>query len=182
MGSNLINLGAAFWGFAEATLFFIVPDVYLTAVGLSNFRKSIFTCLYALLGAMVGGVVMYYWGIHDVTTALGVLDSIPAISPDMLARTQTDLVDIGIWAILRGPLLGIPYKIFAVQSPSAGVGLMAFLLISIPARLIRFFVLTIAVPFLVQRLYTSKSLHRQMILLLAGWALFYLVYFLVRPN
>lgn len=118
-----INLGAALWGIAEATLFFIVPDVYLTGVGLYDVRKSLFACLYALLGAMVGGTIMYYWGMRDVGGALGALDSIPSISTGMLARARADVVEMGTWAMLRGPLLGVPYKIFAVQAGSVGIGL-----------------------------------------------------------
>jgi membrane protein YqaA with SNARE-associated domain len=177
-----IKLGAALWGFAEATLFFIVPDVYLTGVGLYDVRKSLFACLYALLGAMVGGTIMYYWGMRDAAGALGALDAIPSISTDMLARARADVVDMGTRAVPRGLLFGVPYKIFAVQAGSVGVGLISFLLISIPARLIRFLVTTTVIPFLVKRMAGRRPIKLKLIILVTGWAIFYLFYFLKMPN
>lgn len=178
----LTHLIATLWGFAEATLFFIVPDVYLTGVGLRNVRKSLFACLYALLGALVGGTIMYYWGMRDAAGALAVLDSVPSISADMLTEIHTSVVDFGMWAVLKGPIFGMPYKAFAVSSGSVGIGLMPFLLMSVPARLIRFLVVTLLVPMLVNRLTLGSSAKRKLILLLAGWTAFYIFYFLKMPN
>jgi membrane protein YqaA with SNARE-associated domain len=163
-------------------LFFIVPDVYLTVVGLYDVRKSLFACVYALLGALVGGTIMYYWGMRDVGGALAALDHVPSISTDMLARAREDVIEMGSASLLRGPLFGVPYKIFAVQAGSVGIGLLSFLLMSIPGRLIRFLAVTAVVPFLVKRLAPSASLKRRMLLLLGGWAAFYLFYFLKMPN
>jgi len=177
-----VNVGAALWGFAEATLFFIVPDVYLTCVGLYDFRKSLIACLYALLGAMVGGCIMYYWGMRDVSTALSALDAIPSISADMLARVRADIVEMEIWAVPLGPLLGVPYKTFAVQAGSVGIGLVSFLLMTIPARLIRFLVITAAAPWLANRLAGKRPVRQRLIILLSGWGIFYLFYFLKMPN
>ncbi len=47
-----------FWGFAEATLFFIVPDVLLTLVALFSFRRSAQLMACILVGAVAGGSVM----------------------------------------------------------------------------------------------------------------------------
>ena len=55
MKSGVANALAAIWGAAEATLFFIVPDVFLSWLALSDRRQALIACLYALLGALVGG-------------------------------------------------------------------------------------------------------------------------------
>jgi hypothetical protein len=39
-------------------------------------------------------------------------------------------------------LVGTPYKIYALQAAGAGFGLLIFLLVSIPARLMRFVIVT----------------------------------------
>ena len=49
-----VNLGAAVWGFAEATLFFIVPDVLLSWIALHAPRKALVACLWAVVGAPSG--------------------------------------------------------------------------------------------------------------------------------
>lgn len=177
-----IKIGAAFWGFAEATLFFIVPDVYLSAVGLRDLRKALWACLYALAGALVGGFVMYHWGASDNAGALEVLHRIPAISDKMSLWVKTDLAEKGVWAVFLGPLFGVPYKLFAAQAASSGLGLIPFLLISVPARLIRFVVVTLLVRFLVDRLVKSPSLSRKLIVHVAGWSCFYLFYFLTHLD
>jgi hypothetical protein len=53
-----VNGIAALWGLAEATLFFIVPDVWLTLITVWSPRKALIACLFALLGALAGGALM----------------------------------------------------------------------------------------------------------------------------
>jgi hypothetical protein len=48
-----VNCIAALWAFAEATLFFIVPDVWLSLAGRENLRRGLMACLNALVGALV---------------------------------------------------------------------------------------------------------------------------------
>ena len=43
----------------------------------------------------------------------------------------------GLLALVSGPLLGIPYKIYAVQAGQQQLPLLPFLLVTIPARLER---------------------------------------------
>jgi hypothetical protein len=57
------------------------------------------------------------------------------------------------------------------------VGFAAFLLVSVPARLGRFLVVTIVAPFLTKRLARGGTLKRSMTILLAGWTIFYVYYF-----
>ena len=42
------------WGLAEATFFFIVPDVLLSRLVLSDWRLCARACLWAVAGALVG--------------------------------------------------------------------------------------------------------------------------------
>ena len=49
------NAIASLWGFAEATVFFIVPDVLLSWLALRSPKSGLIACLFALLGALIGG-------------------------------------------------------------------------------------------------------------------------------
>src|SRR5688572_10094117 len=108
------------WGFAEATLLFIVPDVLTTWIALRSGRRAWHACVWALAGALIGGSAMWLWGRHNAPAALHALDDIPAISPDMCDRVAQEIQQDGSVALLRGPIGGVPYKIYAVQAGAAG--------------------------------------------------------------
>jgi membrane protein YqaA with SNARE-associated domain len=121
-----VNAIAALWGFAEATLFFIVPDVWLTVIAVWSLRKASMVCLFALLGALTGGALMYGWGYMAPGMALTTLERIPGIHPDMLLAVAAALREYGLLAPFWGPIHGIPDKIYAVQAPALGIGCGAF--------------------------------------------------------
>lgn len=173
---------AALWGLAEATFFFIVPDVLLSLYGTRHLKRALVACLYALAGAMLGGLVMYWVGTHHSEAALAFLDMLPSISPEMLERARSDIEGTGALAVLQGPLLGTPYKIYAVQAAGAGLSLTTFLLVSIPARLIRFILVVLLVWWLFNRLPDRMSQQQKMRIACGGWGIFYLLYFALMPN
>lgn len=133
-----MNRAALSWGFAEATFFFIVPDVLLSWIALDRVRAAWAACIWATLGALIGGTVMYLWGAIAVNTASAALDYVPAISREMCDTVAGQMRTRGAGALFVGPLAGTPYKIYAVQAGGAQLGLLPFLLISVPARLLRF--------------------------------------------
>jgi membrane protein YqaA with SNARE-associated domain len=90
------------WGFAEATLFFIVPDVLLTLVVLFSFRRSARVLACILLGALAGGTIMFYLGAKDPAQARQVVLRVPFVSQAMFDRTQQSFQRNGIWALTKG--------------------------------------------------------------------------------
>jgi membrane protein YqaA with SNARE-associated domain len=133
-----ILIAAGIWGFAEATLFFIVPDVLLSAIAIRNLRAALLASLVAVAGAMIGGTLMYLWGAANPETALPAVTAVPAVGGEMMARAFDDMQRIGPWAVVLGPLSATPYKVYAVQGAAAGMPYWLFLLISPIARLPRF--------------------------------------------
>ena len=105
-----MNLAALGWGFAEATLFFVVPDVLLSWIALNHPRKAWIACGWAVGGTLVGGTVMYTWGAVDVDSALAALVHVPAVSPAMCDAVNEQFRTHGISAIFLGPISGRPYK------------------------------------------------------------------------
>ena len=52
---------AFFWGLAEATLFFIVPDVWLTSISRHRLDKVKYQAIgFTILGALIGGTIIYW--------------------------------------------------------------------------------------------------------------------------
>ena len=182
MKSGVANAVAGLWGAAEATLFFIVPDVFLSWLALSDRRQALVACLYAVLGALVGGTIMWAWGRNDPEAARATLDLVPAIADSTIARVQRQLDETGITALFLGPLSGIPYKIYAVEAAQAGIGLLVFLAVSVPARLMRFVAVAFVIGALGQVLQRRLSLRAVRIVLVACWVVFYAWFLAIMPG
>ncbi|MGH6960174.1 MAG: hypothetical protein ACREE7_06815, partial [Dongiaceae bacterium] len=134
-----LNLAALLWGFAEATLFFIVPDVLLTALAIWRGRRvALIAAIWAVAGALIGGAVMRHWGAADPAGAAAAVAQVPAISASSIAASHGDMAADGLMPVLVGGFAGAPYKTFAIGAPSAGIGIAAFLLVSLVARGARF--------------------------------------------
>ena len=58
----ILNLLAVFWAAAEASVFFVVPEVFTSAVALKDPRRGLRVCLWATGGALLG---RWPWGSGD---------------------------------------------------------------------------------------------------------------------
>ncbi len=169
--------GIAFlWGFAEATLFFIVPDVALSLIALDGLEAGLVASAYAVLGALLGGAVMFVWGHRDRARAARLVARVPAIPRRDMDKVQAHLQRWGIVAMLVGPTLGIPYKIYALYA-SQVTDLARFLGVSIPARGVRFVLVVGLTRWLMARFAPQASLAEQQQAVLWGWAVIYAGYF-----
>jgi membrane protein YqaA with SNARE-associated domain len=183
VGARVWLAAAAIWGFAEATLFFFVPDMLLSYVALRRgWRFALAAALVATLAALAGGWAMYAWGASHEAQAAMVLDAVPAIAPEMIATVRAAMA--GDWhaALFTGAVSGVPYKIYAVEAGAAGINLPGFLALSIGARFLRF-AGTILLTELGRRTLARLGLERYAIAVLGGfWLCLYAVYFAVMPN
>lgn len=169
------------WGLAEATLFFLVPDVYLSRVALRGVRPALAACGLALAGALAGGPVMYWWASVDAPAAERTLDALPAISPGMIERVRDEL-GRGAWrAMITGSFRGTPYKVYAVESGRLGLDLGGFLLATPAARLPRFVLVTLLAAGISKLLPQAWTLKRKQAIHAAAWTAFYAVYWAVMP-
>ena len=123
------------WGLAEATLFFVVPDVFFTRTTVVSVRRGWLQLCGAVAGALVGGCLMF--GLADSRPAQlrSVVARVPFIGDPMIAERE-DTWRTGATALFAKPLSGIPYKVDAVLAP-AYISLPSFLMISVPLRLER---------------------------------------------
>src|SRR6185436_11439838 len=101
---------AFLWGFAEATLFFLVPDIYLGFVALFNWRRGLWATAFTVLGAIVGGAIMYTLAVHSPEGMTSLLTRIPLINALMVKTVGEQMQQAGLIALVTGPLQGIPYK------------------------------------------------------------------------
>jgi membrane protein YqaA with SNARE-associated domain len=172
-----LNAFAALWGFAEASVFFLVPDVLLSGYALSNLRRALMACLYAVAGALVGGTLIWFWGRHDPEAFRTLFLSLPGIDEAMIRSVRSQLESMGLAAVFLGPLKGTPYKIYALEASLLAYSWPLFVLISLPARLIRFVLVTLLVGSIRIALGKRLSTAGAWFTHLACWTLFYAWYF-----
>jgi hypothetical protein len=177
--SRIAAIIALGWGFAEATFFFVVPDVWIGLLALFSWRAGLRAAAWAVIGALAGGALMFGVGARlDRDDSARLLDAVPAISPWMIERVDEEMRERGPASMLLGPLGGVPYKIYALTAGYQEQSLGAVLLWTIPARGARFvLVATVSALYawLVRRI-TPRTGWRLGPYLLA-WAVFYAYYF-----
>lgn len=176
------NVLAALWGLAEATLFFIVPDVLLSWIALRSFKRAMWACLWALLGALIGGALIWYMGLVNADPMRAAFTSIPAINEGMLNNVRDQLQNSGLVALFVGPLIGTPYKLYALEAAQLGYGLFIFLLVSIPARLMRFVIVTIVSAAASRAMNKFVGIRTLQVLHVSVWIAFYSWYFHVMSS
>lgn len=181
--THALNIAAFLWGVAEATLFFFVPDVILSYIGVRQGpRAAAQASLIAACGAGVGGVIMYLWSQSDPAAAREAVLAVPAISAEMALRAETAMREHWFWATFLGPLTSTPYKLYAILAPHLAVNLPAFALASIAARLPRFLIVSVGAGLIARRLRPWLGERRVYWLLGGAWIVFYLVFFALMPN
>jgi membrane protein YqaA with SNARE-associated domain len=175
-------LPAGAWGFAEATLFFIVPDVLLTWIAIQRPNRALAACVIATVGALAGGAVTFAWGRADHVSARAAMEALPGISPALADRVEADLAERGLVALVVGPARGVPYKLYAAAWGANGGDLLPFLAVSVPARLARFAAIALlaaglrAIVFARRSLATCRAIH------VVAWVAFYAWYFLAMAG
>lgn len=172
---------AFLWGLAEATFFFIIPDVILTFIAIHGFREGFDASLLALAGALLGGSIMYVWGTSQYDDAYRFVGRVPAIQKKMLRGVKASLDERGLIAMVLGPIRGIPYKTYAILAPQAGIGFFAFFLASIPARFVRFFLTSVCAWFLANILFASIPMSAKYGVWGIVWIIVYILYFSLHP-
>ena len=160
------------WGLAEATVFFIVPDVSVAFVSLLAPRESWKAALSAVAGGLVGATILYvairlWLGPHTGDYLL----TIPAIHAATIDKASSAISQHGVSALLTAAFTGVPYKVYAAQLTTAGIDLPSLLLWTIPSRALRLFPVAAGGAILGRVL--KRELERRFILWMAAYFLFW---------
>jgi len=132
---------AIIWGFSEATLFFIIPDVILTRATLSvGWRRGVGLAFIGAIASTLGAGLMVIWGANNPEAALQTLDHVPAISPPLIEQIDQNIAEGWRSALFWGGFKGQPIKIYAVLLGANGIGWASILPMILLARFVRFFI------------------------------------------
>lgn len=168
----------ALWAFAEATLFFIVADVPISAVGLRHgWRRALAAALVAAPAAAAGGTLLAWLTSQHSEAVYRALVAIPGIAPHLLVEASAAYGQGGTKAMLAGSFRGVPYKLYAYTAGTRHTGLALFFLGSMVARWPRF-LLVASISSALRKVIKPKLGPVQIsALFVAFWILFYTVYF-----
>jgi hypothetical protein len=165
------------WGFAEGTLFFIVPDLVLSWASLASAKCGIKILGSILAGAVLAGLCMYMWAIWQPNAAHSAVASVPFVRARMFDKVQDDYRSHGVTGIFYTLGTGIPYKVYAVLAPPITTpGMWA--LVSVLARLERVALSWLVPTFLGWFLKRWIRNHQRLTaaLWLAFWVVSYAIY------
>ncbi len=130
---------ALFWvSFAESSFFPIPPDVMLIPMILAHRAKAWFYATLATLSSVLGGVAGYaigYFFIDSIGTAI--LDFYG--KSDAFEQFKSLFNEYGVWILIIKGMTPIPYKVLTITAGVTHMALVPFILASIVARAMRFF-------------------------------------------
>ncbi|WP_220749523.1 MULTISPECIES: YqaA family protein [Jannaschia] len=125
--------------FVESSVFPIPPDVMMIPMILAAPHRAWLIAGVCTVASVLGGVAGYFIGAlafetigEPVLTALGKADSFDGF---------TDRYnDYGAWAVLIAGITPFPFKVITILSGTTGLSLPVFIVSSIVARGLRFFI------------------------------------------
>lgn len=124
--------------FVESSFFPIPPDVIMIPMILARPNRAWLIAGVALLSSVLGGLFGYAIGAfafetvgQPILAALGKADAMEAFN--------VRFNDMGFWAVLVAGMTPFPYKVITIMSGWTGMPLATFMVSSVVARGIRFF-------------------------------------------
>lgn len=126
--------------FIESSVFPIPPDVLMIPMIVARPNRAFLIATIALVSSVLGGILGYVIGAFLFDT-LGqpILDFYGAAQQfDQFAARYNEW---GAWAVLIAGVTPFPYKVITILSGSTGLNFWVFVIASIIARGIRFFIL-----------------------------------------
>ncbi|MFT5744340.1 MAG: membrane protein YqaA with SNARE-associated domain [Paracoccaceae bacterium] len=141
---SLVDTPYALWAlaavaFIESSVFPIPPDVLMIPMILARPNRAFLIAGVALLASVLGGMLGYAIGAfafesigQPILASLGKADS--------MAEFSTRFNDMGFWAVLVAGVTPFPYKVITIMSGWTGMPLGTFVITSIIARGLRFFI------------------------------------------
>ena len=165
------------WGFAEATIFFIVADVAVSWIAVRRgLKPALLAALAGAAGAVLGIALLYFWAAREPAAALTLVDAVPFVTAELIQGLRADLEEQGLAAVLAAGVTGVPIKIAAALAPELGIGPAPFLLASAAQRLGRFAAVALLAAVLARLLRRRFSERSLAALWVAFWVAFYALY------
>ncbi len=124
--------------FVESSFFPIPPDIIMIPMIIARPNRAFVIAGVALVASVLGGMLGYVIGAFAFETiGQPILESLG--KSDSMAEFSTRFNDVGFWAVLAAGVTPFPYKVITIMSGWTAMPLGTFILTSILARGLRFF-------------------------------------------
>ncbi|AYE86507.1 YqaA family protein [Sulfitobacter sp. D7] len=125
--------------FVESSFFPIPPDILMIPMIIARPNRAWLIAGVALLASVLGGLLGYaIGGLAFESLGQPILASLG--KSDAMAEFSTRFNGMGFWAVLVAGVTPFPYKVITIMSGWTGMPLGTFIMTSILARGLRFFV------------------------------------------
>lgn len=132
----------AFVSFIESSFFPIPPDILMIPMILARPSRAWLIASVALVASVIGGLLGYAIGaLAYEQIGQPILQSLG--KADAMAEFSTRFNDLGFWAVLTAGMTPFPYKVITIMSGWTGMSLMTFIVTSILARGLRFYIVAL---------------------------------------
>ena len=124
--------------FLESSVFPIPPDVLMIGMIIAQPNRAFVIALVATVSSVAGGLAGYWIG-QEAFETLGrpILKFYGKES--YFSEFQTRYNEWGAWAVLIAGVTPFPYKVITILSGATGLSLTVFMVASVIARALRFF-------------------------------------------
>jgi membrane protein YqaA with SNARE-associated domain len=128
--------------FLESSMFPIPPDIIMIPMIIARPNRAFVIATVALVASVLGGMLGYAIGALAYDT-LGepILRSLG--KADSMEEFATRFNDLGFWAVLAAGVTPFPYKVITIMSGWTAMPLGTFIITSIFARGLRFFLVAL---------------------------------------
>ncbi len=125
--------------FVESSVFPIPPDLLLIPMVLADRARAWWLATLCTVTSVLGGLAGYYIG-----AALFEVVAQPLLQlygyADAFGEFQTMYTEYGAWAVFTAGVTPFPYKVITITSGVVGLSLPTFVIASILARGLRFYI------------------------------------------
>jgi membrane protein YqaA with SNARE-associated domain len=131
----------------ESIIFPIPVDPFLAGLTLAAPQKALRFALICTLGSVLGGVIGWLLGYLIGPSIETLILNIPWFTQEKFDYVKEAYNENGMLIIFIGAFTPLPYKIITLTSGMAEVNLIAFILISVIGRGIRFLIVAYLIKF-----------------------------------
>lgn len=125
--------------FVESSVFPIPPDVLMIPMIIARPSKAFLIAAVATVASVLGGMLGYAIGAFAFDTiGRPILESLG--KADSMAAFNERFNGVGFWAVLIAGVTPFPYKVITIMSGWTAMPLGTFIVTSIIARALRFFI------------------------------------------
>ena len=131
----------------ESIIFPLPVDPFLAGLTLAVPRKAFRFAFICTIGSVIGGVIGWFLGYLIGPSIENLFLNLPWFTEEKFNAVKFAYKENGMLIIFLGAFTPLPYKIITITSGIAEVNIIAFVLMSILGRGIRFFIVAYLVKF-----------------------------------